>query len=88
VSEPSKRELDAAVALIAATHPDADVLTEGVAEAYADDHPDERLIYLGARRREALRAGDHYVTWVVTIRAGQPVDVARVGSRACSTGGD
>lgn len=81
-------ELDAALALVSRLHPEADVTREGVAESYAVDHPDERLVYLSARRRDALHEGDVYLTWVVTFRAAEPVDVARFASRACSTGED
>jgi hypothetical protein len=89
----SEEQLQTALAAIAATHPDADVVRMGVAEQYAVAHPESRdvgsrLLYLNARRREALREGDEYVTWVVTLFRGEPVEVSFFRSRACSTGDD
>lgn len=86
MTPPTRAELDAALALIAATNPDADVLRAGVADAYKVEQPEGPVLYLTADERAALTEGDRYVTWVVTFRAGQPVEVASFHSRACSTG--
>jgi hypothetical protein len=86
VTEPTPAAIEAALALIAETHPDADVLREGVAEAYQVDQEGGQVLYLSAARRASLTAGDPYATWVVTFRAGQAVQVGSFHSRACSTG--
>lgn len=65
---------------------EADVLRSGVSDAYQVEHPEGPVLYLSADQRAILAAGDHYVTWVVTFRAGQPVAVSSFHSRACAAG--
>lgn len=86
VKPPQREELDAALETIRASHPDADVLRLGVAEAWTTDEPGQRLLYLDAVRRDAMTAGDEYITWVVRFVGGCPVEASCFGSRACSTG--
>jgi len=86
VDAPSKADLETALAAVRAAHPDADVVRDGIAEAYCVTHPGERLVYLTAVRRGALAAGDAYTTWVVTLFGGEATQVESFISRACSTG--
>jgi hypothetical protein len=87
VAAPTADELDAALALIAQTHPDADVIAKGVADAHAVRRSDGVELYLSADDRGRLAPGDDYVTWVVTFRGGEPVAVSSFSSRACSAPG-
>jgi hypothetical protein len=86
MTPPSPADLEAALALIARIHADADVVRDGVADAYVVAHPEERLLYLDAHRRADLTEGDVYRTWVVTFRGSEPVKVDFFESRACKTG--
>jgi hypothetical protein len=88
VNEPTTTEREAAIAFIARRHPSADVVVEGVADGYVVDTPDGSVLYLEARRRDAMNEGEHYVTWVVTFRGAEPVSAESFSSRACSTGKD
>ncbi len=83
---PSPAELEAALSLIAQVHPDADVVREGVGDAYVVEHPEQRLVYIDARRKADLEKGEVYRTWVVTFRGTEPVQVDFFESRACKTG--
>lgn len=87
VDSPSQAELDAALRAVAASHPEADVVRLGVAEAWTTDEPGQRLVYLDAKRRDDMGAGDEYTTWVVRFVAGAAVEASFFCSRACSTGG-
>jgi hypothetical protein len=86
MTPPSPTDLETALALIARVHPDADVVRDGVADAYVVSDPEERLLYLDARRRADLTKGDVYRTWVVTFRGAEAVKVDFFESQACKTG--
>ncbi|MCA9611441.1 MAG: hypothetical protein KC586_01660 [Myxococcales bacterium] len=75
-------ELERALAAIAARHPNADVVRHGIEDAYAEDEPTRRVVYLEPKRTR-LEAGDPYVTWVVTFVEGAVVEVDEFVSRAC-----
>ncbi len=81
---PTRAELDAALAFIAATTPSAAVLRAGIGEAYAGVEVGQRVIYLSAKCRAALCEGDRYDTWQVTLRDGRPVAAVCFSSRACA----
>jgi len=88
MKEPDREQIERALTTIATLHPQADVVTMGVAEAYVVAQPGEEQLYLAAQRRDALVEGDDYVTWVVTFREGEVVAASSFSSRACSTGRD
>jgi hypothetical protein len=72
-----------ALEAIAHHHPDAEVLTLGIGDAYAEDDGPRRVLHLEPRR--TCLAGEPYTTWVVTLVAGDVVAVERLVSRACRT---
>ncbi len=82
-------ELQAAcLSAIAAVYPSADVLTEGVSEAFVADADGERMVYLLAQDRDALEVGSVYTTWVVIPRTDARSHVTFFRSRVGLNGDD
>jgi hypothetical protein len=81
--QPTDEEIALAVEAVRAAEPAAEIVAGGVGEAWASDHPKERLIFLSARPRSSLAPGEVYVTWVVTLYRGAVTEVTRFESRAC-----